>query len=218
MKHFHLIWLIPRGRKKQTKPINHSSFIYENEDWWLWFLSLSLISSLQSTNHSIKFNHLWKDWLIWWMNVDWLLVFSLRQQEEQVAQLLLAAVNQLINLLICWLMKRKEKQQAAHQGRSAAAASQSKAHQFILHEDWIVGWFPAERTPFFNFMKWNCGRPPKQPTINQHNKAKTFAFCWWLIGLVVWPAHTSIPSILLIPLHSHFAKIKNWFHSNVYIN
>ena len=168
MKHFHLIWLIPRGRKKQTKPINHSSFIYENEDWWLWFLSLSLISSLQSTNHSIKFNHLWKDWLIWWMNVDWLLVFSLRQQEEQVAQLLLAAVNQLINLLICWLMKRKEKQQAAHQGRSAAAASQSKNFIFFLHEE-ENKFVAAEGLGWVVFI---VGYEPEAPLAQRHSIPK----------------------------------------------
>ena len=58
------------------------------------------------------------------------------------------------------------------------------------------------------------------PSTNQH-KSKKFDFvevewkrnCWWLMN----GAHTSIPSIDLICLHSHYAKTINEFHSNIYL-
>ena len=47
------------GEEKKTNPINHSSFIYENEDWWvcLFFSLINLISSLshQTTNQFLFF-------------------------------------------------------------------------------------------------------------------------------------------------------------------
>ena len=70
--------------------------------------------------------------------------------------------------LLCW---------AGHQGNSVAAASQSKAHQFILHEDWIVGG-AAERLSFLPPIKfiWLVGYGPEAPLPHNHSAAKKLPF------------------------------------------
>ena len=65
------------------------------------------------------------------------------------------------------------------------------------------------------------GRPPTthQPSITfsfiQKQKVVFDLLNCELMKLIEWlPAHTSIPSLILIWFHSHSIKINQWFHSN----
>ena len=61
------------------------------------------------------------------------------------------------------------------------------------------------------------GRPPKQHNHQSTQQSKDICFLLMIDWFVVWPAHTSIPSIFLISFHSHSKKIKDWLHSNLLI-